>query len=155
MGASIHDEGGNSGAVNLPDGAVLTGHDHVVAKCAHMVEGDPGVVFCAVWHLRKRRDGTARDVIDPPALCDENVARREPGIRGLGWSDSHVFFSAVTDSGKRRQVRDVALAVDGIDVVAAVFGDDQIGPRSGHAYGRVDSGKGTWIGGVKDYCQRQ
>jgi len=155
VGAGARDEGGNSGSVNLPDVAALTRHNHVVAKCAHMVEGDPGMVVPAVWHLRKHRHDTPRDLIDSPALCNENVARGEPGIRGLGGSDSDVFFSAVTDAGKGRQQRDVTLAVDRIDIVAAVFGHDQIGGRSGHAYGRVDSGKGSWVGGVKDYCQRQ
>jgi hypothetical protein len=32
---------------NLPDEAVLTRHDHVVAKCAHMVERNPGVIVSA------------------------------------------------------------------------------------------------------------
>ena len=32
------------------------------------------------------------------ALCDEKVARGEPGLRGLRWSDSHVFFHAGTES---------------------------------------------------------
>ena len=155
MGAGVHDEGGNAVPINLPDGAVLTRHDHVVAKCAHMIKRNAGVVLCAGWHQRKRRDGTPCDLIDPRALCDENVARGEPGNRGLGWSDSDVLFFAVANPRKRRQQRDVALAVDRIDIVAAVFGHDQIGPRSGHAYRRVDSGKGSWIGGVKNSCQRQ
>jgi len=155
MGGGVHNERGNSVPVNLPDRSGLTGHDHVVPECAHVVEGNPGVVLCAVWHQHKRRDDTPRHLIDPRALCDENVARSEPGIHRLGWSDSDVFFSAVSDSRKRRQERDVPLAVDGIDIVAAVFGHNQISGRSGHAYGRVDSGKGSWIGGVKDYCQRQ
>jgi len=33
--------------VNLPDDAVLTRHDHVVAKCALMVERNPGVIVSA------------------------------------------------------------------------------------------------------------
>jgi hypothetical protein len=32
--------------VNLPDDAVLSRHDHVVSKCAHMVERNPGVIRC-------------------------------------------------------------------------------------------------------------
>ena len=153
-GGGVRDEGGNSGAGNLPDGAVLTGHDQVVAKCAHVVEGDPGVVRSAVWQQRKGRDDAPCDLIDRRTLCDENVARGEPGIHRLGWSDSDVFFSTVTEPRKRGQQRDVALAVDGIDIVAAVFGCDQVSPRSGHAVRRIDSGKGSWIGSVKDYCQR-
>src|SRR5205085_4873572 len=97
MGADVRDEGGNSSSVNLPDLAPLTRHDHVVAKCAHMVEGNSGVVLSAVWHQCKRRDSAPRDFIDPRALCDENIPRGEPGADGLRRSDSHVFFSAVTD----------------------------------------------------------
>ena len=93
-----------------------------------MVEGNPGVVVPAVWDQHKGGDGTLSDLIDPPALCNENVARGEPGICGLGGSDSDVFFSAVTDAGKGRQQGDVPHAVDGIDIVAAVFGRDQISP---------------------------
>jgi len=155
MGACVHDRGGNAGPVNLPDWAVGTGNNHVVAKCAHVVEGDPGFVLPAGWHQCKRGDDTTRDLIDPRALCDENVARGEPGIDRLGWSDTYVFFSAVRNAGKGRQQGDVALAVDRIDIVAAVFGHNQIGARSGHAYRRIDSGKRSWISGVQDYCQRQ
>ena len=32
--------------VNLPDDAILSRHDHVVAKCAHMVERNRGVIRC-------------------------------------------------------------------------------------------------------------
>jgi hypothetical protein len=124
MGGGVRDEGGNSGPINLPDRAVLTGDNHIVAECAHMVEGDPGVVLCAARHQRKRCDDTPRDLIDRRALCDENVARGEPGVDRLGWSDSDVFFSAVIEPRKGCQERDVALAVDGIDIVAAIFGDD-------------------------------
>jgi len=52
LGARAVDERGNSKVgwvwiyANLPDGAVLTRRDHVVAKCAHMVERNPGVIRC-------------------------------------------------------------------------------------------------------------
>ena len=103
MGGGVCNEGGDSGPVNLPDGAVLTGDNHVVAECAHMVEGNPGVVLCAVWDQRKGRDSTPRDIIDRGALCDENVARGKPGICRLGWSETDVFFSAVAEPRERGQ----------------------------------------------------
>src|SRR5204863_374537 len=81
--------------VNLQDDAVLRRHDHVEAKCALMVERDPGVIRCVDWERRKQRDcnrRTRRDLKDLIALCDENVARGEPGIRRLGRSYSHGFF---------------------------------------------------------------
>src|SRR5439155_4286682 len=151
MGGGVCNEGGNSGAVNLPGRAVRTGDNHVVTKCAHVIEGNSGLVLSAAWHHRKRGDDTSCDLIDSRALCDENVARSEAGIYGLGWSDGDVFLSAVTDSRKSRQQRDVSLAIERIDIVTAVFGHDQIGSRSGHANGGVDGGKGSWISGVKDY----
>ena len=62
---------------------------------------------------RKRRDDTSRELIDVIVLCDENVARGEPGRRGLNWSDSHVFFHAGTDGTRdRRHHRDIPIAVD-------------------------------------------
>jgi len=72
-------------------------------------------------------------------------------VAWIGFDDNHPGTVAIDDGaglGDR-------MAVDGIDVVAVVFGHDQISPRSGHAYGRIDSGKRTWIGGEKDCCQRQ
>src|SRR5215472_2769060 len=146
MDAGVGDKGGISGAVNLPDQAVVAGDNHVEVKCAHVVEGDAGFVLSAAREKHKRRDGTAGDVKNGRALCDEDVARSEPGTSGLRWSDSDIFFSAVTDSRKSGQEGDVALAVERIDIVAAVFGHDQVGARSGHAYGRIDGGKGSWIG---------
>ena len=169
--------------VNLQDDAVLRRHDHVEAKCALMVERNPGVIRCVDWERRKQRDcnrRTRRDLKDLIALCDENVARGEPGIRRLGRSYSHVFFAAGTTPGDRRQICDVPEAVDLNDFLAAVLGRDHISLRSGHAYGpavvdngkglwiggwvigwmtkprlrRVDSDNGTWIGGVKDSCHR-
>src|SRR5262249_38621041 len=108
--------------------------------CAHMVERNPGVVRSAAWDRRKRRDRTPLDLIDVSALCDENVARSEPGIRGLSWSDSHVFFQTSCRwrwIRNRSQHRDIPHAVDRIDVLGAVFGHDQISLGSGHAYGAV------------------
>jgi hypothetical protein len=136
--------------VNLHDDAGLRRHDHVEAKCAHMVERNPGVIRCVDWERRKQRDWNRRirrDLKDPIALCDENVARGEPGIRRLGWSYSHVFFAAGTPPRDRRQKRDVPEAVDLNDFLAAVLARDHISLGSGHAYGRVDNGKGLWIGG--------
>jgi hypothetical protein len=41
----LRDRRGSSVPVNLPDvAAIFTRHDHVVAKCAHMVESNPGMV---------------------------------------------------------------------------------------------------------------
>src|SRR5436309_5463706 len=140
--------------VNLPDDAVLTRHDQVEAKCALMVERNPGVIVSAAWERRKRRDATRRELKELSASCDENVARGEPGIRRLRWSYSHVFFSAASPRRELSQNRDIPEAVDPIDLLAAVFARDQFSLRSGHAYGRVDNGKGTWIGGVKDSCHR-
>ena len=169
--------------VNLQDDAVLRRHDHVEAKCALMVERNPGVIRCVDWERRKQRDcnrRTRRDLKDLIALCDENVARGEPGIRRLGRSYSHVFFAAGTTPGDRRQICDVPEAVDLNDFLAAVLGRDHISLGRGHAYGpavvdngkglwiggwvigwmtkrrlrRLDSDNGTWIGGVKDSCHR-
>ena len=82
--------------VNLKNEAVLARYDHVEAKCAHMVERNRGVVRERASETNhKRRDDTSRELIDVISLCDENVARGEPGRRGLNWSDSHVFFDAV------------------------------------------------------------
>ena len=56
------DPSGGSGGVNTPHVAGLTRQDHVVAKCALVVERNPGVVrstavACAVCQRRKQRDG--------------------------------------------------------------------------------------------------
>jgi hypothetical protein len=156
MGAGVfHDRGGSSGPVNLVVVAVVTRHDQVEAKCAHMVEGNPGVIISAGWNRHKRGDGTATDLKHLSASCDENVALGEPGIHGLGWSDSHVSFSEVTDPRERRQNRDMPGAVDRIDILRGVFAHEQLSRRSGDACGPCDSGKGSWIGGVKDSCHRQ
>ena len=151
----MRDDGGSSGPVNLPDEAVLTRHDHVEAKCAHMVERNPGVVISAARERQpKRRDssGVPRDLKDLIALCDENVARserRRRGRRRLDWSYGHVFFSADTRPPRdRRQGQGIPEAVELIDVLVAVLARDHISLRSGHAYGTGEiNGKGTWIGG--------
>jgi hypothetical protein len=144
--------------VNLKDVALLARYDHVVAKCAHMVERNPVVVRCeAPPDRRKQRDGTCTiDLIDESAFCGENVARGEPGIRGLRWSNSQVFFPAGTKPRKRREQRGKPVAVDLIDLLGAVFGHEQKIRRSGgHARGKGDSeDKGSWIGGVKHSCER-
>src|SRR5438128_5890040 len=193
-GGVVRDHRDSSGPVNLPVAAVLTGHNHLVPKCARgasMVERNPGMVRRAAWDRRKQRGDGIRwpDLPDLTALCDENVALSEPCVDGLHWSDSHVFFEAGAGGARdRRQHRDIPEAVDRVDICRArisraPFGHKQIGFRSGHAYGsvatgvadsgkgsciggwqigwmrkwrfrRVDSGKGIWIGGVKDSCQR-
>jgi len=156
MGAGVVlDQRGSSVPVKLPVAAVVTRHDQVEAKCAHMVEGNPGVIISAACNRHKRGDGTATDLKHLSASCDENVARDEPGSRGLGWSDSHVSFSEVTDPRERRQNRDIPGAVDRIDILRGVFAHQQLSRRSGDACGPWDSGKGRWIGGVKDSCHRQ
>jgi len=109
--------------VNLKDVALIARYDQVEAKCAKMVERNPVVVPCeASLDRRKQREGTGwRGLIDQSALCDENVARREPGIRGLRWSNSHVFFSARTKPRDGQEQRGVPVAVDRIDLIGAVF----------------------------------
>ena len=91
------------------------------------------------WDRRKFQRGEgigwigSREPIDVSAICDENVARGEPGIHRLGWSDSHVhFFARVADKARdRRQHREIPVAVDRIDVsvVGAEFGREQISLR--------------------------
>ena len=141
--------------VNPKDVALLARYDHVEAICAKMVERNPVVVRRkAPRERRKQRDGTFMDLEDHSALCDENVARGEPGRRGLRWSDSHVFFPAGTKPRKRREQRDSPVAGDRIDVLGAVFAHEQFSLRSGHARGKGDIGKESWIGGVKHSCER-
>jgi hypothetical protein len=93
------DELDRSIPVNPKDGVVVARYDHVKAKCAKMVERNPVVIRCGATkcrEIRKLRDDTFMDFKDQRALCDENVARGEPGGRGLRWSYSHVFFPAGT-----------------------------------------------------------
>ena len=149
----------------------LARHDHVVAKCAHIVERNPGMVRVAayVWDRRKyisRGEGIGwigwREPIDKNAICDKNVARGEPGIRRLDWSYSHVhFFARVADKARdRRQHRESPVAGDRLDVSVvgvkeadAEVAREQFSPRSGHAYGPVGRGKETCTA-VNDSCER-
>ena len=104
---------------------------------------------------RKRRDDTSRELKDVSALCDENVARGEPGRRGLNWSDSQVFFHGGTNGTRdRRHRRDIPLAVDSTEILAELLGREHHSRDSGHAVGPFESGKGSWIGGVKHSCER-
>ena len=48
---------------------------------------------------RKQRDATFMDLKDQSAFYGENVARGEPGRRGLRRSYSHVFFPAEPNPG--------------------------------------------------------
>ena len=108
-------------------------------KCAHMVERNRGVVREGASETsHKRREDTSRELKDVIFLCDENVARGEPGRRGLSWSDSHVFFDADrrrTGSRDRRHQRDIPVAVDPIEILVAEFGHEHSVRNSGHAYG--------------------
>jgi hypothetical protein len=51
---------GSSSPVNPKDVALLARHDHVISKCANMVERDPVVVRCgaARSEIRKQRGDT-------------------------------------------------------------------------------------------------
>ena len=73
---------------------------------------------------RKQREGTCwmRGLKDVLAFCDENVARGEPGRRGLRWSDSHVFFHHGRNGGRKRpEQRAIPVAVDRIDVLGCTY----------------------------------
>jgi len=145
--------------VNPKDVALPARYQHVVAKCALMVERNPVVVRCdAPIHERPRR-GVLCINIDPEdksAYCDENVARAEEVIRRPGgrWDRSHVFFPAGTKPRNAREERDSSIAVDLIDLIVAVWGHEQKIRRSGHARGKGDIGKENWSGGVKRSCDR-
>jgi hypothetical protein len=132
--------------VNPKDAALLARYDHVVSKCAHFVERNPDVVRCdAPIEERKRRDGicttTNIDLKDGSAFGDEKVARGEPGIHGLGWSESHVFFPAGTKPRNLREQRGSPVAADRYDVFIAVWGNEQKILRHGHARGKEVAGK--------------
>jgi len=127
---------GISTSVNPKDVALLTRYDQVKAIRAKMVERNSVVVRCKASRERcKRRGGTIMDLEDQSALCDENVARREPGCRGLKWSESHVFFPAGTKARNGREQRSISVAVNPIDVIGAVWGHEHNIRRSGHARG--------------------
>ena len=128
------DMGDISTSVNPKDVALLARDDHVKAIRAKMVEGDPVVVRCeATRKRRKHRGNTSIDLVDQSALCDENVARGEPGRGGLKWSESHVFFPAGTEPRNIREERDIPVAVNQVDLIGAVWGHEQLIRRSGHA----------------------
>ena len=144
-----------SSPVNLKDGAVLARYDHVVPKCAHMVERNRGVVRDGAPETNhKRREDTSRELKDVIALCDENVARGEPGRRGLNWSDSHVFFDAGTSRRRTGIVAtnvDIPVAVDHIEILVAVLGHEHSIRDSGHAVralGAVAKGVGLATAGA-------
>ena len=95
------------------------------------------------------------DLVDQSAVCDENVAWAEPGRRGLQWSESDVFFPAGAKPRNVREERSSPGAVNLIDYIVAVWGHQQLILRSGHARGKGDTkGKGKWIGGVNNSCER-
>ena len=144
------DLGDISTAVHPKDVALLARYDHVKAKGAKMVEGNPVVVRCdASREQGKQRGSSFMHLVDRSALCDENVARGEPGSCGLRWSYSDVFFAAGTKPRKRREHRGVPLAVNPVDHIVAVWGHEQKISRSGDARGKWDSrGEVTWIGCV-------
>jgi hypothetical protein len=167
--ASGLNEGDVSGRVNTRHkrgaaaGARVTRHDHVVAKCAFMVERNPCVLGCiTVWDRRKRRYAKpiGRDLIDLTALCDVKVARIP---HSQGWRESQVSFQArltrIRRTRNRCEKRDIPSGVDRIDALGAVFGHVQFTRRSSYAYGPApagrdaDSGKETWTRGVKESCR--
>ena len=108
-----------------------------------MVERNPVVVRCGA-----ARPGSAKSVTAPDetlkikaAFCDENVARGEPGRRGLRWSDSQVFFAAGTKPRKRREHRGSPVAVDRKESSVQNASHEQKIRRSGHARGIEIAGK--------------
>src|SRR6266550_1253343 len=162
--ASGLNEGDVSGRVNTRHksgaaaGAGVTRHDHVVAKCAFMVERNPCVLGCiTVWDRRKRCDARpiGRDLIDLTALCDVKVAR---GPHSQGWRESQVSFQTrpTKARGNRCERQEIPTGVDRIDALGAVFGHVEFTRRSSYADGPVgrdaDNGKGKWNRGVKESC---
>ncbi len=112
----------------------------------------------ATRERRKQRDVTYTiDPEDQSAFCDVNVARDERVVRrpGRQWDHSHVFFPAGTKPRHCREQRGIRVAVDLIDSLGAVFAHQEKIRRSGHARGKGDlRGKGNWMGGVKNSCER-
>jgi hypothetical protein len=147
---------GSSIPVNPKDTALPARDDHVKAIGAKMVERNPVMVRCEASRERcKQRDGTFMDLENQSAFYGENVARGEPGRRGLRWSYSHVFFTAGTKPRELREQRGIPVAVDLVDVLGAEFAHEQKIRRGGHARGKGDTtAKGHWIGGVKHSCER-
>ncbi len=141
--------------VNTRCNAVITGYDHVEAKCAHLVERNPAVVISTVWDRRKQRAGTpeSRDLIDQGAVCQVNV-RRSPCPQA--WRDSHVSFFALTNIARNRCERsDHPKGADLIDLWPAVLTHEQLGGRNGDAGGKALIGKEHSIGGVKESSGRE
>src|SRR4029077_302697 len=149
---------------------------HVVVKTYYprMVERNPGVVRIAACvrdrrkHIRWAEDWRWigwRDLIDQLAMCDKNVARGEPGIRGHQWSDSQIHFFAPGSGRDRRQKCGSPVAGDAIDLSqgdasgGAVVARVQISRRSGLAYGpaltlRIEVRAKEMDAGVKDTSHR-
>jgi hypothetical protein len=95
---------GSSISMHPKDAALLARYDHVKAIGAKMVERNPVVVRCEAPSERgKQRDGTFMDLENQSTFHGENVARGEPGCRGLRWSYSHVFFPAGTEPREHRE----------------------------------------------------
>ena len=103
---------------------------------------------------------TSRELIDDIAFCDENVARSEPGIRRLSWSDSHVYFFAGV---RRRETRHRCATTEKVPSQSIVIDDSwcaELGRENSSVWiaatptGPWDKGKDTWIGGVKHSCER-
>src|SRR6478752_2700729 len=143
--------------VNRPDGAVFARYDHLVPKCAHLVEGKRAVVREGAPDLRKERDGTQQKIvlIDVLAFCDVNVARGEPGRDGLSWSDSQVFFNALLIPKRNlSHHRPNPQAVERSEILVAPLGRVQIRWGSGHTCGFEVWGKEKWSSGVNRSCER-
>ena len=144
--------------VNTRHDAVITGHDHVEAKCrwaAHLVERNPAVVISTVRDRRKRRGGSpsGRNFIDWGAVCDVNVGR-SPCPQA--WRDRHVSFFALTNVARNRCERsDHPKGADLIDLWPAVLAHQQLGRRNGDAGGKALIGKEHSIGGVKESSGRE
>jgi hypothetical protein len=160
----VHEVRDNSAAGDRKEAAVLARYDHFIAKCAHFVERNRGVVregAAAVYSgpVRKRQEDTERwrGLKDLLVVCDEKVARGEPGRRGLRWSDSHVFFHQPT-AWNRPEQRAIPQAIDHLDVSVFVFAHEKLSLGYGRAYGPKDAvawtDKDSWIGGVKHSCER-
>jgi hypothetical protein len=107
--------------VDLKDVARGARYDHVVSKCTHFVERNRAVVPVGARERRKQREGTGwRGPNDELAECDEDVARGEPGRRGLRWRYSNVFFptwgrlvqNGRINAGERIEGIDVCIAAN-------------------------------------------
>jgi hypothetical protein len=66
-----------------------------------------------------------------------------------------MYFPGSNQTRNVREERSSPGAVNLIDYIVAVWGHEQLTRRSGHARGKGDTkAKGTWIGGVKNSCER-